>query len=228
MSLQSRISDLGFKICHTGRPAFSLLELALVLVISSLTIVGFLKGQELLGYARLYKVTKEIQTYRAAIATYHIAYDYYPGDDPNATSNLTTVADGNGDDYIDWSDESYNADLAIIETGLMQLPLNGVYRVSAFKDSLYHPPTTCNNLNNADIGTNCHQLGSPLEANSAGLTPREHYHIDRKLDDSIPVTGKIRFRVISDVTLLSCGDSDGYFLSSNQLGCNLTYDITID
>jgi len=215
---------------HNGatRSAFSLLELSIILVVSGLLLIGFIKSREVLNSAGLFKVMTEINSYRAAIGTYHIAYGYYPGDDPNATSNLTTVADGSGDGNINWSSESDNADLAIIETGLMQLPLEGVFRVSAFKHNLYHPPVTCSTLSLSDIGVNCHQLGSSTDPNNAGFVPKEHYRIDRKLDDGIALAGKIRFRVYGDVSTATCADSGGYVFSNELAGCNLTYDITVD
>lgn len=214
---------------------FTLYEVAIIVTISAILIFGVLKGQELIKRAGLHKVMKEVGNYRAAIATYHVAYDYYPGDDPNAASYFDTVSNGNGDDNIDWSSESYNADFAIIEGGLMPLQLaehiedsSVTHRISAFKNSRYHSPTTCAALDNDEIGLNCHQLGSALRANAAGLLPRDHYIIDSKLDDGKPLSGKIRFRIILDVTSTSCGDSTGYFLDKEEAGCNLTYDITVE
>jgi hypothetical protein len=214
---------------------FTLYEVAIIVAISSTLIWGFLKGQELINRAGLHKIMKEVGNYRAAIATYHVAYDYYPGDDPNAESYFDTVSNGNGDDNIDWSSESINADYAIMEGGLM--PLTTTYtaydyslvnRLSGYKNSRYHPPTTCAALNNEEIGLNCHQLGSALHMNEAVLKPRDHYWIDSKLDDGKPLSGKIRFRIIKDVNSTTCGDSSGHFLDKEEVGCNLTYDITVE
>jgi len=214
---------------------FTLYEVAIIVTISAILIFGVLRGQELINRAGLHKIMKEVGNYRAAIATYHVAYDYYPGDDPNAESYFDTVTNGNGDDNIDWSSESYNADYAIIEGGLMPLQLADhlenvgvINRISAFKNNRYHHPTTCATLDNAGIGLNCHQLGSPLQHNAAGLKPRDNYIIDSKLDDGKPLSGKIRFRIVLDVTSTSCGDSTGYFLDKEEAGCNLTYDITVE
>jgi hypothetical protein len=214
---------------------FTLFELALLIVISSTLIFGFLKGQDLIMRAGLNKIINEVTTYRAAIATYHLAYGYYPGDDPNAASYFDTVSNGDGDDNIEWASESINADYAIMEGGLM--PLGTTYtaydyslvnRLSGYKNSRYHPPTTCAALNNEEIGINCHQLGSSLHMNEAVLKPRDHYWIDSKLDDGKPLSGKIRFRIIKDVNSTTCGDSSGYFLDKEEVGCNLTYDITVE
>ena len=72
-------------------------------------------------------------------------------------------------------------------------------------------------------------MGSPLYPNAAGFLTRDHYIIDSKLDDGKPLSGKIRFRIILDVTSTSCGDSTGYFLDKEEAGCNLTYDnITVE
>ena len=54
---------------------FTLYEVAIIVAISSTLIWGFLKGQELINRAGLHKIMKEVGNYRAAIATYHFAYD---------------------------------------------------------------------------------------------------------------------------------------------------------
>lgn len=69
--------------------------------------------------------------------------------------------------------------------------------------------------------------------NSAFLTPRQAYTIDKKYDDSLPKTGRITYRdessATGNVTESSCTDgSDAYLSSGNNAeaqGCNLIYTI---
>jgi prepilin-type N-terminal cleavage/methylation domain-containing protein len=80
---------------------FTLVELAIVLVIIGILLGGIIKGQELIKnakYKRLYS------TYREVIAgtyTYYDRYGKYPGDDNTVVARWGTGANGNGDGYID-------------------------------------------------------------------------------------------------------------------------------
>jgi prepilin-type N-terminal cleavage/methylation domain-containing protein len=76
---------------------FTLVELAIVLVIIGLILAGVIKGQELITNAKIkrtYNLQKEIA---AAIYTYFDRYEYYPGDDPQAAVKFTNPAVTNGD-----------------------------------------------------------------------------------------------------------------------------------
>ncbi len=69
--------------------------------------------------------------------------------------------------------------------------------------------------------------------NSAFLTPREAYTIDKKYDDSLPKSGRITFRdetsATGNVTASTCTDGADAYLSSGanseSLGCNLIYTV---
>ncbi len=82
---------------------FTLVELAIVLVIIGLILAGIIKGQELITNAKIkrtYSVQKEIA---AAIYTYYDRYQFYPGDDRQAAAKFTNPAttNGNGNGVID-------------------------------------------------------------------------------------------------------------------------------
>lgn len=86
-----------------SRKAFTMVELAIVLVIIGLIMGAVLKGQELINNAkqkRLYSLKQEVS---AAIMTYYDKYSAYPGDDPQAQSHLsnTDTTNGNGNGLID-------------------------------------------------------------------------------------------------------------------------------
>ena len=85
-----------------ARKAFTMVELAIVLVIIGLIMGAVLKGQELINNAkqkRLYSLKQEIT---AAVMTYYDKYNAYPGDDPKATTHLgSSTKDGNGNGLID-------------------------------------------------------------------------------------------------------------------------------
>ena len=75
---------------------FTLVEIAIVLVIIGLLLGALLKGQEMINSAKIKRVVSEANELRAAALTYQDLYKYLPGDD---LFPLTGVA-GNGNGQI--------------------------------------------------------------------------------------------------------------------------------
>jgi prepilin-type N-terminal cleavage/methylation domain-containing protein len=80
---------------------FTLVELAIVLVIIGLLIGGVLAGRELIAAAQLRKIVSEYQKYALVYNTFRLKYSCLPGDCANATQLLgPQTLDGNGDGMI--------------------------------------------------------------------------------------------------------------------------------
>ena len=79
---------------------FTLIEIAIVLVIIGLLLGGILKGQELITQGRIRNVGNDFQSVTAAINLYQDRYRALPGDDLSAVTRWTTSAIGNGDGTI--------------------------------------------------------------------------------------------------------------------------------
>jgi len=77
---------------------FTLIEIAIVLVIIGLLLGGVLKGQEMMTNAKIKRVSNDFNGISAAVFSYLDRYSAFPGDDPNAAArwNGTTAGDGNG------------------------------------------------------------------------------------------------------------------------------------
>src|SRR5574337_583394 len=75
---------------------FTLVEIAVVLVIIGLLLGGVLKGQELIAQAKIRNVANDFNGLTAAIYSYQDRYRALPGDDSRATSRWTqtSVKDG--------------------------------------------------------------------------------------------------------------------------------------
>lgn len=78
---------------------FTLIELAIVLVIIGLLLGGVLKGQELIVQARIKNVISDMNSVTVAFQGYRDRYRATPGDDPGAARWTGAVA-GDGDNAI--------------------------------------------------------------------------------------------------------------------------------
>jgi prepilin-type N-terminal cleavage/methylation domain-containing protein len=91
----------------TSQAGFTLVELAIVMIIIGLLIAGVLKGQELIGNARVTSTVAQIKAIDAAVSTFKDTYQGMPGDLANASTRLpgcTAVpcdGSGNGDGQLD-------------------------------------------------------------------------------------------------------------------------------
>lgn len=83
---------------------FTLVEIAIVLVIIGLMIGGVLKGQEMITNAKVSKVENDYKGITAAILAYQDRYGVLPGDDPAASTRFqgtwTTADNGNGNGVV--------------------------------------------------------------------------------------------------------------------------------
>src|SRR5437899_7961023 len=76
---------------------FTLVEIAIVLVIIGLLLGGILKGQEMITQAKIKNVINDFNGITVAITSYQDRYRALPGDDKNATARWTIQAPASGD-----------------------------------------------------------------------------------------------------------------------------------
>jgi prepilin-type N-terminal cleavage/methylation domain-containing protein len=84
---------------NKSQKGFTLVEIAIVLVIIGLLLGGILKGQEMITQAKIKNVIADITGVSAAMYGYQDRYRALPGDDPGATrwtSPAATKGNGNG------------------------------------------------------------------------------------------------------------------------------------
>lgn len=96
---------------------FTLVELAIVLVIIGLILAAVLKGQEMIQNAKVKNVANDLRGVAAAYYSYQDRYKAVPGDDKDAAAHLgqATTLLGNGDGIITGK-YSDNADAPITES----------------------------------------------------------------------------------------------------------------
>ncbi len=86
---------------------FTLVELAIVLVIVGIILGGVLKGQEIIANAKIKRIVNDYKGYLAAIYTYQERYSALPGDDRRASarfSGCSGISNGDGDGRMDDED----------------------------------------------------------------------------------------------------------------------------
>ncbi|MBC8413213.1 prepilin-type N-terminal cleavage/methylation domain-containing protein [bacterium] len=170
---------------------FTLVELAIVMVIIGLMIGAVLKGQAMIDDAKQKRFLNDLKGISAAYFTYFDRYNAYPGDDPNGASRgWTGVAAGDADariegNYTTPAGESQEAWQALRYTGL----LSGDPTATGAASLPSHPYGDQFGLTNYNFGTgvgirNC-VFADNIPGNVAEIT-------DIKFDDGIYNTGTVR------------------------------------
>jgi prepilin-type N-terminal cleavage/methylation domain-containing protein len=88
---------------------FTLVELAIVIVIIGLLVGGVLAGQELINQARIQNILKTVESYKAAVITFKGKYNDVPGDSlrPDLFFPGAGITQGNGNGIIDLRPEAF-------------------------------------------------------------------------------------------------------------------------
>ncbi|MDL1970468.1 MAG: type II secretion system GspH family protein [Candidatus Desulfofervidaceae bacterium] len=169
-----------------GKRGFTLVELAIVLVIIGLILGAVLKGQEMIQNAKKKRLVSDLQSYSAAFYTFYDKYGQLPGDENDMDGTVTPFPpgdtnNGNGDGYINRAeDDNYGAyvweDLELANiANRKNNPFGGRYFWGA-----------------RNFGT---PAGTAIYSNyvAADNIPREiAREIDQKYDDGVYNTGSIQ------------------------------------
>lgn len=83
-----------------NQKGFTLVEIAIVLVIIGLILGAVLKGQGMIQNSKIKGTVRLADELRAAAYSYQDRYKYLPGDDPAAATKLGGGTNGNGDGNI--------------------------------------------------------------------------------------------------------------------------------
>lgn len=77
---------------HASERGFTLVELAIVMIIIGLLIGGILKGQELIGNARLSSTVAQIKAVESGVSTFRDRFAAYPGDISSPDTRIPNCA----------------------------------------------------------------------------------------------------------------------------------------
>jgi prepilin-type N-terminal cleavage/methylation domain-containing protein len=172
---------------------FTLIELAIVLVIIGLLLGGVLRGQELINAARVTNLTRDFQNTQVFLYTYQDRFRAIPGDDAQAVARLPAGAvNGNGNARIEgnWADGP-----AASEAGRFW------QHVRLANLAPGNPLVGATNTNGAPLGIQSLGVGwaeintlvnGSFAICSGGILGRDALQIDVRLDDGIPDTGSVQ------------------------------------
>lgn len=184
-----------------NQKGFTLVEIAIVLVIIGLLLGGVLKGQELIQQSKIKRVVNDFNSITAAIYTYQDRYRFLPGDDslaagrwPVVIGGTAAATNGNGNGVI-------NATLAQIMVGganeggnaWQHLRASGLVTGAVNTLAISRTPELTPFNSNYGIGTSVAVYGfGTAPVFCASIPPKAAEQLDRQLDDGVPGSGTIR------------------------------------
>lgn len=183
---------------------FTLIEIAIVLVIIGLLLGGVLKGQELIQNARVRNIIAQQDGIKAAVFGFQDRYRGMPGDYPAALANQNipgagTVCGGDGNSLIDTPQESLCAWYHLSKAGFISGNYSGTGTTADANNAPANPFGGLVQLIFDDEYADASGL-------SGGTSPKVHNiktgtnipatvlaEVDRKIDDGLPTSGQFRF-----------------------------------
>jgi len=186
---------------------FTLIELAIVLVIIGLLLGGVLRGQELINSAKVKNMARDFQNIQVYIYGYQDKFKALPGDDAAADTHLTGgvkattggtlgngVIEGNWDSTTN-TEESYLFWQHVRLAGLSP----GSTDTAASNSGVYEPKNADGGrigvqsvANHTNLPTSPTAMSGAYVVCSAGILGKYAKQIDTTLDDGATDTGSVR------------------------------------
>ena len=183
---------------------FTLIELAIVLVIIGLLLGGVLKGQELINSAKVKNMARDFQNIQVYMYGYQDRFKVLPGDDHNAAAHVggTNPANGTQNGVIQgaWNTLVDGDETCAVWEHIRRANLApGSTAISCAANNTYQP----RNADGGIIGIQSVSTGVPELTGltgayvvcSAGILGRYASQLDTTLDDGVGNTGVVRVAV---------------------------------
>lgn len=168
---------------------FTLIEIAIVLVIIGLLLGGILKGQELITQGRIRNVANDFQSMTAAINLYQDRYRALPGDDAGAAARWSITAPSGGTLGDGIIAGTYNSATASDESRQFWLHLRRAGLVGGAVTDDTNPPNAASGI----TGVQNAAFGIPgVVVCSNNLPAKIAQAVDTQFDDGDARTGTVR------------------------------------
>jgi prepilin-type N-terminal cleavage/methylation domain-containing protein len=180
-------------IARTFERGFTLVEIAIVLVIIGLLLGGILKGQEMIIQAKIKNIVADFSGVSAAYYGYQDRYRAIPGDDPNAATRWSGATSGGGNGQVAGK---YNSLTATEESRLWWDHLRRAGFVAGAGTA--QPFNAVTGLLGVQTGDAAPTVGPALGGFvslivcSANLPDKIAIAVDTQMDDGVPSTGTVR------------------------------------
>ena len=176
---------------------FTLVEIAIVLVIIGLLLGGVLKGQELVNSAKVKNIANDIRSISTFIYAYQDKFKALPGDDRIADTHVGSPAanNGNGDAWINGAWNSAGASESLFWWKPVRLA-----NLASGTNNTADPEYLPRNADGGPLGVTGDPVSTvvpnPWPANfyvcTAGVQGRFARQIDTTIDDGNTTTGTVR------------------------------------
>jgi len=177
---------------------FTLIEIAIVLLIIGLLLGGIMKGQSMINSARVRAIANDLVGIEAAWVSFQDRYRSLPGDYAKASTHIVEGAvDGDSNARVDSAAESGAVWQHLAGAGFISGNYDGAPVASLTDGSCAE--TTCpgnpysgfykisNTSNALDQDNPLHEL-----ATGGNIPVAVMYELDLKIDDGVPGTGRLR------------------------------------
>jgi prepilin-type N-terminal cleavage/methylation domain-containing protein len=217
-----------------SRKAFTLLELAIVVVIIGLLSGVIVAGKSYIRNASLTSTISEAKFYQNAFNQFQTRYQALPGDFRNASTIWSAALNGSGNNFIDANDERFKVFQHLSLAGFIEGSYTGVAGSAGASAALLGrniPEAPVSNVGyhffsssgdgflTGDTSYYWGQYGVVLAIGRmipntntlpllSFLSPREAFQLDEKFDDGRPGIGWIRTRTA--VSLPNCVSNNAY------------------
>lgn len=219
-----------------GQEGFTLVELAIVLVIIGLILGGVIGAQALMNNARVNNMETSVKGYQAAIASYAGTYGAMPGDDtaasgrfPTATITVTntTASTTAPDGLVSGTTPFRDPGTAITATYEQQLVWHHLRAAGLIENATIHWGQPAGPFPGSFWGVqnNAFDLNSGLSVCLSAVPQAQAAQFDQQFDDGVPNTGNVRAIQVAGgrpaTNVDTATPSTAYTTSGTYLVCQL-------